>query len=217
MKLFTLATVFFGILLIADHSVGTETVCNFSVVLKPGQIEKCEGQLNSELTKQCLNLAFGNEWNISLHEKSSKFKSATTIAKPGLHLCFGRQKLETDSHEIKIYRGKNDKTFKITGIAPSKISNILIQDRRVCGLDENGDLQLKLSKKLSQFLPVNGQISVKNFYCRNDAEFSLMGFRLAEPTVFCGFKAAKSTDFDERNTGFWHFVAENSGTLTYKE
>ena len=44
-----------------------------------------------------------------------------------------------------------------------------------------------------------------------------MGLILLEPASICGFKAAKSTEFLYRPTDFWHFVAENSGTLTYIE
>ncbi len=65
MKYPTLATILGVLLLLADLAQAAEEhVCNFSVVLKPGQIEKCESLSSAELTTSCLNDLIGKDGDV---------------------------------------------------------------------------------------------------------------------------------------------------------
>ena len=146
-----------------------------------------------------------------------RFKSASTASKRGLSFCFGKSTFTTSTEKLNVSRENNESTFYLYGIENGTLSNITIIESRICGLNLDGDLILKPAEKLAKFLPLSKRYSAYGFRCQNEKEFLINGLRLLEPTGFCGFKAAKSTDFDYRTTGFWHFVAENSGTLVYKE
>ncbi|MDZ4082348.1 MAG: hypothetical protein U1E10_05400 [Bdellovibrionales bacterium] len=204
-------------LLATRHSVANE-VCNFSLIIKSGAIENCESIDLPDSKIKCLMTVFGTDWKIKLDKDRKRFQSASADAKSGLRLCFGRASFSVISHEVQIYRFSNEKTFRLSGIKPGTVSNIEIRSgEQACGLNENGDMILRPDDVLAKFLPLGKSFSTNGFRCQNDKEYSISDMRLLQSTVFCGFKAAKSTDFFERTTGFWHFVAENSGTLTYKE
>jgi uncharacterized protein (UPF0216 family) len=218
MKYPTLATFLGVLLLIADLAqAADENVCNISLILKANDIERCESNVNPDEKVNCLEKLFGAEWAVTMDEKKMRFKSASTASTRGLFFCFGKSTFKTSSDKLTVSRENNESTFYLYGIENGTTSNITIIESRICGLSLDGDLLLKPAERLAKFLPLSKRYSAYGFRCQNEKEFSINGLRLLEPAVFCGFKASKSTDFDERNTGFWHFVAENSGTLTYNE